>query len=308
MDLDSCDKLIDRALSSQSEAEFCHAIDSMFNIYEILSVGLGRGNIFWRARAVDDTVWPKVSDLDYPRAEKARLGRLNDAGAPCFYVAKDIHTALNEIEASEGQLVQVAGFRVLTDEILRLIVVGEYANVQKKGYMDFSETDPDRTIQKMINQRDKALSLLYIDKFLASVIGDINARESNYIHSRALGALFHSKVEADGIAFPSIRDPGGFNLAVRVEPSDRVFHNVACVLIKVGKKRRFGVLDHEIVSSANKIDDDLNFIWPDEYQAGHINIYGMNKQEYDYAISHPDSRYTTHDPLSMHSQSGQKDT
>lgn len=302
MDLDNCDLIFDSALLSKGEAEFCHRIDPLFSNYEIVSVGLGRANIFWRARNVEGDLWSNVCDLDYPPPEKARRGRVNDVGSPCFYVAKGIQTALLEIEAKEGQLIQVGGFRVLENEVLRLIVVGEYANVQKNGYMHFSGTDPGRTIQKILNQKDKkALSLLYVDKFLASVIGDPLARDSHYTFSRALGALLHSKVEADGILFPSVRDLGGFNLAVRPEPSDRVFHNVACVLVKVGKRRRFGVLDYEIVSSAIRIDDQLNFIWPNQYQSGQLNIYGLNKQEYDFAGRRAEDKDAMFELLSMHS-------
>lgn len=307
MDLDICDNIFESALLSQTEAEFCHRIAPLFDIYQILSVGLGRGNIFWRARSVSNTAWPSVDDLDYPPEGIAGQGRLNDAGSPCFYVAKDIKTALLEIEAKEGQLVQVAGFRVLSDQILRLIVVGEYANVQKNGYMHFSGTDPGRTIQKLINQDLKALSMLYVDKFLSSVLGNPQARYSNYVHSRALGSLLHSKVEADGIAFPSVRDPGGFNLAVRPDPSDRVFHNVACVLIKVGKQRKFNVLDYEIVSSAVNLDDQMNFIWPANYESGRLNIYGMNKQEYELASSKEGDRNAMLDLLSMYSPAHPKD-
>ncbi len=303
MDLNNCDIIFDNALTSQNEAEFCHRINPLFDHYEVISVGLGRGNIFWRARVVEETTWPNLSDLDYPPAEKARRGRLNDAGSPCFYVAKDIETALLEIEAKEGQLVQVAGFRILNEDILRLIVVGEYANVQKSGYMHFTGTDPGRTLQKQINLQDKkkALALLYIDRFLASILADPHARESNYTFSRALGAFLYSKVNADGIVFPSVRDPGGFNLAVQPEPSDRAFHNVACVLIKLGRKRRFSVLDYEITSSALKIDDELNFVWPDEYQPGQLNIYGLNKQEFDFAHSKEDDANRMADVLSMYS-------
>ena len=301
MDLDSCDNIFDSVLASQNEAEFCHHIAPLFDIYETLSVGLGRANIFWRARVVDGAKWPNVEDLDYPPPKVARQGRLNDVGSPCFYVAKDIQTALLEIEVKAGQLVQVAGFRVLSDETLRLTVVGEWANVQKNGYMRFTGTDPDRTIQRRINQNSKAPSILYIDEFFASILGNPSARDSDYMQSRALGALLYSKVNADGIAFPSVRDLGGFNLAVKPFPSDRVFHNVACVLVKVGKRRKFSVLDYEIVSSATKLDAQLNFLWPESYQAGHLNIYGMSKQEHDFALNNAADKAVMLDLLSMYS-------
>lgn len=302
MDLDSCEKIFDSALQSQTEAELCIRIAPLFDVYQILSVGLGRGNIFWRARPVEKNIWSSVNDLDYPPLGVARQGRLNDAGTPCFYVAKDIQTALLEVDAKEGQLVQVAGFRVLSEEILRLIVVGEYANVQKNGYMHFSGTDPGGTIQRMLNQDARAMSLLYIDKFLASILCDTQARHSKYLLSRALGALLHSKVEADGIAFPSVRDPGGFNLAVRPDPSDRAFHNVACLLVKVGKQRRYGVLEYEIHSSAVNIDDQLKFIWPTQYHAGRLNLYGMNKQEHDFVKGRADDKGAMQDLFSMYSR------
>lgn len=301
MELDSCDYMFDSALASQTEGDFCRHISPLFDAYEILSVGLERANIFWRARIVDEVKWPNVEDLNYPPPEVARQGRLNDAGSPCFYLSKDIQTALLEINAKEGQLVQVAGFRVQSEEILRLTVVGEWANVQKNGYMRFSGTDPDRTIARRINRNPKALTLLYIDQFFASILGNADARDTNYKHSRALGALLYSRVNADGIAFPSVRDQGGFNLAVKPAPSDRVFHNVACHLVKVGKRRKFGIQDYEILDSALRLDDQLNFIWPDSYKAGRRNIYGLNKQEHDFLSVRADDQDAMSDLLSMHS-------
>lgn len=301
MNLDACERVFDDVLSSNTEAEFCHRISALFGIYEILSVGIGRANIFWRARLIGDRAWSNLFDLDYPPADKARVGRLNDAGSPSFYVADSIQTALCEIECEEGQLVQVAGFRVLKEEILRLIVIGEYANVQKSGYMHFSGTDPGRTIRRLINEKEsKALPLIYMDKFLASIINDPGARESGYIFSRALGAFLHSRVEADGIVFPSVRDRGGFNFAVNPEPSDRVFHNVACVTVRVGKKRRFGIQEYEVTASATGLDEELNFLWPSSYQPGQMHVYGLTKEEYEAPGGESGSREAMHEMLSIY--------
>lgn len=301
MNLDECDKIFKLATASRTEAEFCHHITPLFNTYDTLSIGLGRGNIFWRARPIEKSPWPNVYDLDYPPPQIAKRGRLNDKGSPCFYISQGIETALQEIEATEGQIIQVAGFRVLSDQILRLIIIGEYSHVQKRGFMNFTGTDPDRAISNLINNQLKnPLSLLYIDRFLSNIIGDPNARKTDYIFSRALGEFLHSQVEADGIAFPSTRDPGGFNLAVKPAPSDRLLHNVACLLVKVGKRRNFNVLDHKIINSAIKIDDELNFIWPEKYQDGQLNVYGMTKEEYDF-FRNRTKKCDIYDMLSMHS-------
>lgn len=284
MNRDQCDAIFDRALASKSESEFCHHIAPLFEFYEILSFGMGGGNIMWRARVVEDEPWPSLFDLDYPPPDKARVGRLNDVGSPCFYVAKNIETAVLEIGAKEGQLVQVAGFRILKDQMLELIAIGEYANVFKSGYVHLTGVDPAGTIRKLINEHppEDGLTLVYIDRFLASVLNDPQARDSGYVFSRALGGFLHSKIKsADGIAFPSVRDPGGFNYAVQPKPSDRVFHNVACVLVRVGKSRRFNFVDQTTVGSAQQIDNDLNFIWPDDYAPDTLNLYGMTKEEHE---------------------------
>ncbi|PHQ58021.1 MAG: hypothetical protein COA29_02240 [Porticoccus sp.] len=301
MNLDECDKIFDLTKTSKTEAEFCYHITPLFETYNILSIGLGRGNIFWRARTIERSPWPNVFDLDYPPPTIAKRGRLNDEGSPCFYISQGIETALQEIEAQEGQIIQVAGFRNLSDQMLRLIIIGEYSHVQKRGFMNLTGTDPNRAISRLINNKVKnPLSLLYIDRFLSNIIGDPDARKTKYIFSRALGEFLHSQVDADGIAFPSTRDPGGFNLAIKPTPSDRVFHNVACLLIKVGKKRSFHVLDHEIINSAVKIDDELNFIWPEKYQNGQFNVYGMTKEEYEFTRNRT-NKDAIYDMLSMHS-------
>ena len=74
MDLNECEKIFDKALSSESEPAFCHAIEPLFNEYEILSLEFGRGSIFWRARLIEDEIYPNISDLDYPPPEFAKQG------------------------------------------------------------------------------------------------------------------------------------------------------------------------------------------------------------------------------------------
>lgn len=285
MNLDDCDAIFDRALASKSEAEFCHHIAALFDVYEILSVGFGRGNnTFWRARLTEGGPWLSLKDLDYPPAEKARVGRLNDAGSACFYLAARVETALLEVKAQQGQLIQLAAFKIAPEEMLRLILVGEYTYVHKTGYVRLTGVDPDGTIKKMLNKMspDDALATIYIDRFLAGILSDPHARDSGYMLSRALGAALHSRIrDADGIAFPSVRDPGGFNYAVLPEPSDRVFRNVACALAQIGRNRRYQLVDYKFTNCADSLDAEDNFIWADPYQPNTLGMYGMTKEEFE---------------------------
>lgn len=189
-------------------------------------------------------------------------------------------------------MIQLAGFRVKTESPIRLAVIGEYANVQKNGYMHFAGRDPDMTIAKILNAmpRQEALKKLYIDKFFASVLADKNASDNGYLFSRALAQAIYSKVSAEGIVFPSAKDRGGFNIAVQAEPSDSIFHNVSCLVVRMGKPRKFGLIEFMIVKSAERLDDDWNFIWLEEAGPEKIGVYNMSKEEFDAASRDPGDR------------------
>ena len=212
--------------------------------------------------------------MKYPPSHIARVGRLNDAGLPCFYVGARKETAIAEVDAKEGQLIQLAGFRVLDANSVRLALIGEYSNVQKVGYMHFAGTDPDMTLSKILNTmpRHEALRKIYIDKFFAHVLADPSAAEKNYLMSRALTQSIYAHNPVDGIVFPSVKDRGGFNIGIKPDPSDKCFHNVCCIVVRLGKQRRFGLLDFEAVKSAKMLDSDSNFVWDDSLVGGQDRI------------------------------------
>lgn len=189
-----------------------------------------------------------------------------------------------EIEAQEGQLIQLAAFKVASDKAIDLILVGEYAYVHKTGYVRLTGVDPAGTIANILNglPPEDSLATIYIDRFFAGILNDPHARDTGYMLSRALGAALHSRIKsADGIAFPSVRDPGGFNYAVLPAPSDRGFRNVACAIARVGKNRRYRLVEHELLGCADDLDGEENFVWANPYQPNTLGMYGMTKDEHD---------------------------
>ncbi len=285
MNMDDCEAIFEKALSSSTEAEFCHRIEPLFSEYKILSLGLGRGSIFWRARIIENKPFKNLSELIYPPSQFARLGRLNDQGVPCFYVSTREETAIVEIGAEQGQRVQLGGFRIFDDSTVQLAVIGEYSNVHKSGYMHFSGCDPGLTVTKMLNAmpRHEALTRIYIDKFFAHVLADTNASSNRYCFSRALGQAIYQRNKSEGIVFPSVRDRGGFNIAIKTAIADKSFHNICCLVAEVIRIRRFGLVEFRVIKSAEKLDDDSNFVWRRENAPGVVGVYGMNKEEYDIA-------------------------
>lgn len=287
MNLDECEVIFEKALGAESEAAFRTAIEPLFREYEILSVVLGRGDIFWRARVIAGCdAYGNLADLDYPPPQLARVGRLNDAGSPCFYASMRRETALAEVGAKEGDHVQLAGFRVLLESPVRLVLIGEYSNVQKNGYMHFAGADPDRVISRGLNKlpREEALKRLYIDKFFAHVLSDPEASANGYRSSRALAASIYAQNQADGIVFPSVKDRGGFNIAVPAAPSDRCFHNSCCVVVRMAKPRLYGIIDYAVVKTALKLDSSLNFVWSENRGPEMIRLYNLTQEEYAKSV------------------------
>lgn len=281
---DRAEEFVEAALASTTRRDFQLAVTPLLEAYEILSFGIGRSSTHWRARTIDSKRFDLLDQIDYPPAHLVtRPGRLNDVGDPCFYVSSTAETAVCEVLPTEGQLVQVAGFRVAPAEVLQLICLGEYQNVYKRGYTAFNGTDPGNTVKKIIRdmpieQRDICL---LIDNFLAHVISDKHARDSNYLHSRALRDLLYARVDAHGITFPSARDPGGVNLAVKPGPSDSLYHNVCCIIVRIGKKRRFAPLEMSLVGVASGLTKDRkSFVWGTKQDPTEIVMYNMTKHEY----------------------------
>jgi hypothetical protein len=151
--------------------------------------------------------------------------------------------------------------------------------------MRFAGRDPDLTIAKLLNQmpQKEALKRIYIDKFFAHVLSDPNAAQNGYRFSRALAQAIYARNPSDGIVFPSVKDRGGFNLGVKADASDKSFHNVCCLVVDVGKNRRFGLTDFTITRSAERLDAESNFIWRRDDVTGVVGIYGMDKEEFDAA-------------------------
>jgi hypothetical protein len=281
--LDEIDSIIDTACATETEDSFRRSIAPLFDAYSILSLEIGRGNIFWRARKIDHRWYEHIDELDYPDPEKVKkAGRLNGPGESCFYISALLDTALLEVDAAVDQEVQVAGFRILSEAPLRIAVIGEYSNVQKNGYMHFVGVDPNQTVARMMNEIPKsdALSQLYIDRFLASVLSDKNAHLNDYLYSRALAKEIHSRADTKAVAFPSVKDSGGFNIGVDPDTSDECFHNVACVIARIKSAHRFGLLDVELLASAERLDDG-KFVWMPKRKLEEIGIYNMNRAEYE---------------------------
>lgn len=302
MHLDDCDRYFSQFENANSLAERCFSLGPILDNYQLINVEFGRGRIFWRARHCQPNNLHCPNQMSYPPAEITRAGRLNDPNDPCLYTATMIETALHEIGAKEDDHVQLVGYRALAETPLRVALVGELLHVYKMGYIRYFGEDPDSTIKKLLNSFDvnTAKRIIYIDTYLSQTMSDVEARASDYVRSRAVSAMIYRMQEVDGIIYPSVRDILGMNLTLRSESADHKTHPVSCILVKVGRVRRHGFLEYEVLKDVERIDENGEFVWKPVLPYPRRRFFNLSKEEYELGKSRGGDPNAYGDMLSMY--------
>lgn len=56
-----------------------------------------------------------------------------------------------------------------------------------------------------------------------------------------------------------------------------MFDNVICLTLEVKKIKKWGIYDHQVLSAAEGIDENGNFIWTDGTDFSSIPIYNFTE-------------------------------
>lgn len=286
MSLDHCDLLFRDVRHSKSLAEICHTLQPIFDRYESerLTLGLERGAFFWRARICKDAEpWRTVDDMGAPPRGIAGAGRFNDPAASLLYAALKEETALAEIDARPGQIVQVIGYRTLLEHHLRLAVVGELMHVHKLGYMRFTGSDPEQSVSHLLNGlgSGRGREVTYIDAFLHSLLADGGAKENDYIFTRAVAAMIFQDPDIDGIVFASTRDSLGFNITLRPEVAAVKLHAMSCFQCRVDAVRDYGFMEFSLLRDAKRLLEGGSFEWAEPLPPPGRRFFNLTKEEYE---------------------------
>lgn len=282
--LDKCSEIHDELASIVNTKEIDKRIGELLAGFPIFSFGFGRGRIFWRARRAEGREFGQLKELWHRPPETTGMGRLNDPGKPCLYLSSHIETALAEIQANDGELIHVAGYRVVSDKEMRVAAIGELAHVHKKGYPRITGVDPDQSIARSLNKHpfETGLQIVYIDAILADLLADPNARARDYAVTRALAsAIYKRQGDVMGMFYPSVRTDVGLNLALLPTPASDILHDVASVLVKVNRRHKFGYFDFLVLKTAIGRRDDGTFEWSTPRDPRSLNVYHLTKKEYE---------------------------
>lgn len=270
MRIDEVEDYCELVLKSSNPIEIESTFKILLTYYKCSSIRLSRESTFWRARNLEGrALFNNIADLSYPPKNLTKSGRMNKANEPIFYLSTRKETALAEIGIKEMDFVQVAGFRIAHGKELAVSIIGMFWNVFKNGGVPLILKDPNQQIFNYLKylmanyHEDIPLILIYIDKFFATILSAVDASESDYLHTKILSRLIMDKSKSVAIAYPSIKDEGAYNLAVKSDVSDTLLENVSCFVLRIDRKKKYGIFLSEIESMAENIDNLGDFVWTD---------------------------------------------
>lgn len=261
------DDVIQRiAVASTNQAQLNEIFDTLVRYQPLLNYHFGRGSIYWRGRRAQSEVgFENARDLGPQPPSITKAGRLNDPGESILYAATRTHTVFNELHVEEGDYVHLVGVRIRPQVAFHIMAVGELFHVFKTGRSRILGDKIAAELNRMLNDTDPDLGrrLVYEDALLDSYLADPNARDYDYLHSRAIARAIFRKVDLiEAFFYPSICQESGMNLAVRCETYKRKMHIASSQVVKIIRYREnLGLFDYEICRHATRVNEDGNFQW-----------------------------------------------
>ncbi|TPJ81888.1 RES domain-containing protein [Mesorhizobium sp. B2-5-13] len=209
--------------ASLTEPQRQALLDRLIAAHPIVSMDWGAGWRFRRARLLGAEEIPAtVDEVIWRKGVPARIGRANPAGFQVLYLADRPDTAFQEVlhhapdGASSTHSMMLAEFVIHDERRVRIAPVGELLQVQRTG-RGFLAGDASHHLSGLLNAcgPDEAKALLITDSFLLQCLTN---RENDYgLSSYVAMSIFARLPAVSTIAYPSVRQLGAINLAVRTE-------------------------------------------------------------------------------------------
>lgn len=268
IELNSLDRFRNDLLNTIQPEKVEELLTWYLNYYEGVNFKFGYDRPIFRARkCLTKHGYNNISEIYPPPSEKCKVGRMNEEGQAIFYGAFSPGTALNEINAQEGDYIHVAHFQLPEkyDSGIRCFTVGEvYNNYHGVNTISSTVFNEIHDFIRRIGEDDirALLSYLYMDSFSAELLNSTHAHEINYVYSRFFCRLLLGKYsDVDGLIYPSAKVKGTSNIVLRSETVNSKMKLVANIVFKINKIYPYGIVDFDLVKSAKGHALDGNIIW-----------------------------------------------
>jgi hypothetical protein len=236
------------------------ALDRVVAAHPITNLEWGSGWRYRRCRKLELGNLPEnISELIWRKDKPADLGRANPAGFQVMYLADRVDTALCEARV-EDDLAVVAEFVIQNGRSIRVAPIGELALLQRSG-RGFLSGDVGTVASEMLNacKPEEARALLISDAFLLDCMVGHDEYE---ISSHLALAIFKKNPAISAIGYPSRRQFGAINFAVRVED---FWDNWAFSSARIGHATHLTMsyFDFQGARSVNEVFNDGRIRWVD---------------------------------------------
>lgn len=216
----------------------------MLIVYDVLNYTVsGSTDPFNRARLTNGKPFCLTSDLYYPPPSVATAQRLNDAGEPLLYLSIRPQTSIAEVHAAKGDYVQLSGYELREGKTLRVAAIGEYFNLEKRGYTLLPEKIGMKIAEVLQNKKQEPLrSFIFMDAFIAEILQDPDASNDDYLRSRIVARIIREKLpQVEGFHYPSVIREGSPNLAIMPDAADNKLKLTATIQGHVDEVYDYGL-------------------------------------------------------------------
>lgn len=234
-----------------------NVIGILVSVHPIFNLNWKKGWRYRRVRKLEINESPStVCDVIWRKNAPAQMARANSTGFPVIYLAHRQDTAFSEVGVINDNVV-ISEYEILPTKAIRVAPIGEIMNIQRtgRGFL----TPSSQCINEMLNacNLNEARSLLITDSFLFDCL---NNRENNYELSSHVAMSIFKKSKVTAIAYPSQRQFGGMNFAVRTE---NFWSDWGIRSVRFGKAKHLaqGYYKLENVKHVNGITCEGKFIW-----------------------------------------------
>ena len=262
------DQVVDlvRRFPEEEAGEQRAIIRRLVNVHPVLCLQWGPGWRYRRARILRPGELPvNVKELIWRAEAPAKLGRANPAGFRVLYLADRRDTALSEVRVTEND-VAITEFAIRPGHSIRIAPIGELTQVQRTG-RGFLAGDASSTINAMINAcpPDECQAMLIADAFLLQCL--TNRSDDYGISSEVALAIYEKLPDVSAVAYPSRRQLGAMNFAVRVE---RVWDNWGIISVRRAHARHLAMGYHALseVRHISGITAAGDLVWEESQDKG----------------------------------------
>lgn len=239
-------------------------VKTVVNAHNILEVEYGHSSThMFRVRKIDVKNLPAdYSGVIWPPKSAVTPGRVTSTDHPVLYLSRHGFTAFSETDVVNDDVI-IAHYKIRPGQSLRIAPVGEYERLSRSGISEFiSANEPRRAVMEMLKSlgAEAIKSILLMDSFLFDCVVD---HKDNYrLSAEVAKSIFRKHPQADAIAYASVKQRNGMNIAVR---TSRVWPTIGLVGVRHTRVRHlgYGVYDLGEGFVVTEIDSKGKFTWND---------------------------------------------